>query len=550
MGFHDHAHGDLSSHDSLNNNSIADQLERLLANPHKLRSWLFDAHPRDPSTSTDPVTTIRVSLSTDGHTRYPTDAEERQFPQAIIQPFALTSTLGSALHGTANISHGEIIIGDAAQWHRAIADYDWFGRDGDVYLGPSRGIQVQFAKVAQVKTRGRRLDSTTIAIVIDDYSYIFDRLLQTNYYTGAGGLEGPGTLTDKPKPILIGKVDQIEPTQVDETNRIYQFHDGSLGAANAVAGVDDEMVALSFDADFADIASATPGVDEFSTSLAQGVIKIGSNHPNGVITMHGVEGIVSSTYGYVDSISPIIKTLAVDFAGLTDPVDLDPLAFTALDTHTATMGWYFGAPKLTIRAAMNIFHRSAMSFAYLQPNKILTCGRITDPDAATADFTLDASKDQIKLQPWNWTPYEIPVGRVLIGFRHYCKTLNASEVDSTISANELLDIGASYRWSRDALLGNDLAQNDDFKTVTIETALYNRADAALLATEQLDMRSVKRDVGTVESYGGLLSRKIGQAVDLTDDRLGSSPKQFVVLGVRNVAAASGVDDKVELELYG
>jgi len=550
MGFHDHAHGDLPAHDSFNNDSIVDQLNNLLANPHLLRSWLFDAFPRDPTTSTNPVTTIRVSLSTDGHKRYPTDSEQRQFPEAIIQPFALTSTLGGDLHGTASITHGEIIIGDSGQFHRNIADYDWFGRDGDIYLGPHRGIQVEFAKVAQVKTRGRRLDSNTIAIVIDDHSYVFDRPLQENFYAGTGGLEGSITLIDKPKPILIGKMDQIEPVQVDETNRIYQFHDGALGAANIVGGVDDEMVALSFEADHVDIASATPGPDEFSTSLAQGVIKIGSNHPNGVITMHEVEGIVSSTYGYVDSISPITKMLAVDFAGLIDPNDIDPLAFDLLDTHTATMGWYFRTPTLTIRDAMNIFHRSAMSFAYLQPNKVLTCGRITNPDTATVDFTLDASKDQVKLQPWSWTPYEIPVGRILIGYRYYSKTLSASDVDSSITADELEDINSPYRWSKDELTGDALAQNDDFKTLIIETGLYNSVDADALATEQLAMRSVKRDTGTIASSSGLLKRKTGQVVELVDDRLGSSPKQFVIVGVRNVAAASGTDDKVELSLYG
>lgn len=561
--FHDHSHGDLSAHDSFNNDSIADQLEGLLANPHLPRSWLVDFYPRDPSTTTDPVTTIRVSLSSDGHKRYPTDDEERQYPQSIIQPFALASSLRGQLYGTANVDYGEVIIGDAGKYHRSIANYDWFSREGDIYLGPRRGTQIQFANVAKVKTRGRRLDSRNISIIIDDYSYVFDRLLQENFYAGTGGLNGSSDLTDKARPVLIGQVDQLEPVAVDGGNFIYQIHDGSLGAMQSVDYVKDEQIALSFDADYADITTASPGVGEYSTSLAQGYIKLQSA-PNGAITC-GAKGIISSTYGYVDDISPIIRMLAVDFAGLVDPINLDPITFTTLATHTATMGWYFRDPSsrktslgiqtqedsgVTIRQAMDIFHRSAMSYAYLQPDKVLTCGRITNPDSATADFTLDAGNNEIKLLPWTWAPYEIPVGRVLVGYRHYSRTLTASEVDSSIGVDELEDIHSPYRYGKDELTGNDLAQNEDYKTVYLETALYNKSDADALASEQLGMRSVRRDVGTIESYGGLLRRKIGQVFELTDDRLGSSPKKFVVVGVRNVAAKSGNDDVVRITAYG
>lgn len=572
MGIHDTAAGALSASDSLVSFSIADQLDNLLAKPHLSRSWLFDAYPRDPDTSTDPVTTIRVSLSTDGHKRYPTDAEERQFIQAVVQPLAIGSSLGGRLAGIASVDQGEVIIGDAGGWHRTIANYDWFSRNASIYLGPRNGTQVQFAEVAKVITRGRRYDRENIAIMIDDFSFVFDRLLQTNYYAGTGGLNGSSNLTDKARPVLIGQVDQIEPVAVDGTNFIYQIHDGSLGALSSVDYVKDKMVALVFDADYADITTATPGVGEYSTSLAQGYIKLNAA-PNGVITV-GAKGLVSPTFGYVNTVASIIKSLAVDFAGLDQTVNLDLSAFTTLAAaSTAIMGWYFREPGsrgksigvgasvlgdntitisddkgVTVRDAMEIFLRSTMTNATMLPNKIFTVSRITSPDAATADFTL--AQDQIKLTPWDWSPYEVPVGRVIVGYRYYAKTLDAAAVDSTIGVEELEDIASNYRWSKAELTGNDAVQNNDFKTVVMETALYNSADAGTLATEQLGMRSKQRDIGRISAYAGLLKRRIGQVIQLTDDRLGSSPKKFAILGVRNIAAAVGEDDKVELELYG
>jgi hypothetical protein len=521
--------------------SQPDVLETLLSQPWKPRSWWLRARPRDASTSTNPVTLIDVNLSTDGHKTYPTDSEEIQLDEALITPYSLSFGLPSELWGQAQSTFGEIVIDNARGNRTSLVSEDWIGRDADVYLGPRGGTQVQFALVAELISRQIRYNRNTINIMVDDSSFIFDRVLQETNYAGTGSLEGGDEIAGKPKPLLLGKARQFTPVTVDGTNFIYQIHDGQM---NSVSVVRDEGVALTFNSDVADITSSAPPAGQYNTSLANGYIRLGSS-PNGKITCEA-EGYVSSTYGYVDTIADLIKVLAVEFAGLDDPANLDTSSFIDLSSRTAVMGKFF-SEAASIRDAMGFFHQSDASFGWLKPNKVLTVGRITDPDSASADFTADQS--EINLSPWEITPFEIPVWRVRVGYRQYATTMTDSELDSTVPVSTRLDYADQYRFveSEDAAT---LQQIPDAAEATILTQLDTSADAQALADEQLSMRKARRWLATFSLRTGLISRGIGNVLQLTDDRQETSPKKWSIIQVENAAGATGQADRIVVRCYG
>ena len=522
--------------------SELDTLDTLLSSPWLPREWLVRARPRDADTSTDPPTLLNVNLSTGGHKTFPTDAEELQFPAAIITPYALSFVIASELWGQAVTDFGEIVIGDADGSLRSLAGEDWVGRDADVYLGPRGGTLTQFAKVAQLITREIRYTRPELTLLADDFGFVFDKPLQSNFYTGGGGLEGGAEIADQPKPLLLGRARQFTPVTVDGTNFVYQVHDGAF---EAVIAVRDEGVALAFNADVADITASVPPAGTYNTSLATGYIKLDSGGPTGKITCEA-DGHNTSVYGYVDDIANLIKLLSTTFAGLVDPANIDPATFATLASRTDVMGEYFTTP-VTIREAMDVFHRSASSWGWLKPSKVLVVGRVTDPDAASADFSL-STKD-IKNEPWEVDPFEIPVGRVFVGYRRYDTTMVDTELAAAVAVGTRKDYSQEYRFVK-AEDAPTFVQIPEAAEITILTNLDSAVDAQSLADEQLAMRKESRVKATFAARTGLIARGVGDTFELTDDRLPTSPKQFTIFAVDNAAGAASQDDRIVFICYG
>lgn len=363
-----------------------------------------------------------------------------------------------------------------------------------------------------------------------------------------GALEGGDDLKGRPIPLLFGIEPQFEPILVDGVEQIYQLHDGiNHGAMEAVLAAEDGKSALSFDADYTDITLATPIAGEYATCLATGHVKLGEA-PEKVLTVRA-KGHNSSAYGYVEQVTGLLKLLSVTFAGLSDPGELDGVALSDLASHTAVMGHWTGTDSESIRSVMGRFCKSAGAWAWLRPSKVLTVGRITDPDNATADVSLDAAADEIRLSPWEMQPLEIPVGRVRVGYKRYSRTLSDTEVLGSVDENTRKDAGKEYRFAK-AEDPDVFVQTPEADEIEILTQLDTEADAQALADEQLALRKTPRLFGTVAPRAGLIKRGIGTVFKLTDDRLPVSPKKFVIVGLDNEAAKSGTADRIVWRCFG
>lgn len=607
--------------------SIADAVDSLLEKPWLDRSWWLMAQPRDASTSTTPVTTIDVNLSTDGHRLRPDDpdyASIQQLKEALEMPYSVGINL-QGLWGVASMDFGLILIGDADGSRRSLAGEDWIGRRADVYVGPRGGRQVEFARIGQLLSRNIGFDRDMLSLQVDDYGFLFDRAIQENSYLGRdsvtgsdltftasndkitsggstdlsvlsgynyikvlgsssndatlritsasaseiqvnasvtglideaagtpitieGALQGGDELKGRPRPILLGVERQLEPVLVDGTDSIYHIHDGeNFGSIDSVIAAYDGRSALDFDADYADITLASPAPGEYATCLATGHIRLGEP-PQTVLTIEA-KGHDSSSYGYVDDIAGLTKLLAVEFAGLSDPGELDGVAFSALSSHTAPMGHWTGTEPQSVRSVMEIFCRSAAAWAWLKPSKVLTVGRITDPDSATADFSVNAEDGDLRMAPWEVQPFEIPKGRVRVGYRHYSRVLSDTEVLAAVDETTRKDAGKEFRYAKDED-PDVFKQTPDADETVILTQLDQEADAQALATEQLALRKVIRRSGTFSARKGLIKRGIGHVFELTDEKLPISPKKWVIVGLDNEAGKDGSADTVVWRCFG
>ena len=102
---------------------------------------------------------------------------------------------------------------------RGISDGDTFGSHFKVFSGYTVGVSAT---------------TTTIDIVIRDKLTALDKDFPPNTYGGTGGTDGSANLKGTRKPITLGKVYNVPPVLVDETNNIYQVNDGAVTSIDAV----------------------------------------------------------------------------------------------------------------------------------------------------------------------------------------------------------------------------------------------------------------------------------------------------------------------------
>lgn len=408
------------------------------------------------------------------------------------------------------------------------------------YIKISSGANAGLLKITSATANEIQVDATVTGLVDE---------AEGGPNTIEGALQGGDELKDRPIPILLGTERQIEPVLVDGLEHIYQIHDGlNHRAMQAVLVAEDGKSALTFDADYSDITLATPAPGEYATCLASGHVKLGEA-PQTVLTVRA-RGRVSATYGYVEDVTGLTKSLVVDFAGLADPGELDGVALGELAAHTAVMGHWTGVETESIRSVMGRFCRSAGAWAWLRPNKVLTAGRITDPDGAEADVNLDAEAGDLRESPWDVAPYEIPIGLVRVGYQRYSRRLSETEVLGAVAEETRKDAGKEYRFAKAEITAAERAQTPQAREIEILTHLDSKAAAQAFADEQLALRKKPRWLGTFSARRGLIKRGVGTVLNLTDDRLPASPKKFFILAADNRAEQSGAADEIVWRCFG
>lgn len=363
-----------------------------------------------------------------------------------------------------------------------------------------------------------------------------------NGSTWMGSLEGDAAIAGKPKPLAFGVRRQVAPVLVDPQNLVYQFHDGTMDAVTAMR---DNCDPITFGSNLTDIYSAAPAAGTYNTSLANGLIRLGSA-PVGTIT-GDIRGATGGTHGYENTVAGIARKILADWAGVSDSTGFDNAAWTALEALDASVVGHYWDAEVNIDAAIDEVFRSI--WAWWAPNRTgqYTCGRVPNP--ATASATVYVNSEDL-IEPTKGGRFKddqmaVRVGEVRVYYRPYHTVFEIDRIAGVVAMASKLDFSQQYRVAR--AVNPDAS--DDADVLELHTSLDLQSAAQGLAETVLAVLEDDRRIVTLGLEGGLLSYFIGTVVNLTLARYNyGSGRNGVVVRLAEFYGDAKSSDRVEVDL--
>jgi hypothetical protein len=201
--------------------------------------------------------------------------------------------------------------------------------------------------------------------------------LQPTKYLGTGGVEGGDEVKGKPKPVVLGRVFNIEPVALGNIDLgvgigslpTFQCHWREVESIDAVRirGVAQTLV------------GGTPVVGQARVFAAQGMVQLGSS-PDGPVTMD-VRGDAAG--GYVSSTAGVMRRLVQSLGPQLGATDIDDLTFAFAEADLpGEVGLYQGAEEAT---AAELARRLVASQGAILAGGRAGTLRLCDPLAQDAD---------------------------------------------------------------------------------------------------------------------------------------------------------------------
>lgn len=450
--------------------------------------------------------------------------------------------IGEKTAGASRVGYGEVVLTNIDGALDALKGYSFDNRAVTVKTGlPNTAFAslttALVATMAQVQLTRRE-----VTISLKDRMYELLEQHQTTTYAGTNslpaGLEGVDDLKGKPKPVLLGKVLNIEPPLVNTSRLIYQLNHGAI---NSVDAVYDGGVALTAGATYssqADMETNAPSAGQYRAWLAGGYFRLGSS-PVYQITADATQGAAAGNR----TVAQLLKQLALD-QGIASG-DITAGDVTALDTaNSAVVGIWF-ADERTTQAAMDEVAASVGAYYGFDRLGKLRMARFEVPGGTSvltvnqvngADLEKVANSDGL------------PTYRVTVNYAKY-GAVQASGLSTSATAAQRAQLAQEYR----STLAEDVSVLTQFlgaQTLTRNTLLTSAADAATEATRLLTLYKARRDVYRVTvrlTPTALQALELNAVVTLQWDRFGlAAGQQFrVIAGTFDYAR-----NRAELTLWG
>jgi len=525
--------------------TVAAPFETLLADTSLARRFLIEISPRDIAGAA--LVTLRYSSNGFVSTAADTPASTLYAARAVSALEVERSIMGGGPpDGRALATFGQVRLLNGDGGLDAYLDgaaYAFDGRDVIVKMGGDDFTLDQFGVVFTGAARRLTADEDTISVVLSGNFAGLDADIQANTYAGTGGAEGGDDLAGKQIPRAFGYVREAPAPPVDPATLTYQVNDGAVSAIDAVY---DNGVALVAGADYASYAAlvaASITAGDFATSLATGYFRLGSS-PAGSITAdvagHKFSGV------YHDDAAGLIRAIAVETGGLTDPDHIDAVKFSALTAaQPATVGYWTGTGAQTIADVFDRLARGIGAGWGRGRAGLLTIDRLIAPSGielflTTADVL---SIERVDLQE----PWDVPVQRIRVNWRRIWQVPGQDGLAGAISDARRAYLAEETRVSEaeDTAIATDyaLAARPD----PIDGLFDLEADAAAEAARLLALFKVPRQMYRVNVVLPVFAAEIGQTVHLTYKNFGLSSGWISrLVGMReNVSTGD-----VELLLWG
>lgn len=427
----------------------------------------------------------------------------------------------------------EIANGDGSLDY--MAQMNFSGRRIVVKAGYDGFKYDEYATVFDGLMNGIEYDDLGIIMTISDKGMLLDRTIITPEYTGTGGVNGNDDLVGQMKPLVFGKCFNVEPVLVDPINLVYQAHAWSM---EAVTSVYDSGVALTYDADYPDIALAAPAHGEYATCLATGHIKLGST-PLGRITAD-VNG--DNQDGYVGSVAKICQRMALRlYENLSfSPDDFDTQGWTALDDAiSGDVGLYI-TERATLRQLFDRLLNPYLAYWYFTRFGRLSADLIDTDGAATINIT----EDMIDTAGVEMFSIMQPAWRIGVAYAPVWTVQKEDELAGAATEAHRTFVGNEHRMVtyEDRNIRNTHSNPIER---TFYTNIVDKSEAEVLLERLIRIYGSERRIYRGVGYHGLFRVSVGDVLNVSYPRYGIAGR-MVAMGVSEDAKTG----KTTLELWG
>lgn len=512
-----------------------DPFAALLERDGEAIAYLLEASPYDPASATMAMAVplsapslsvyrtvtggeVSVRLSDLGYTTgADDDPPHTPYPARLDEAYSISSRLfaNADPFGAAQISVGQVVIANGSGELDHLLDLSWAGRELVIRAGGIGFSLTEFATVFRGSCVGCQHDESSISLVLRDRLDVLDYPLYRPVYAGTGGAEGGSDLKGKPKPVSLGKVEQVTPVLVDPALAIFQVHHRRIAGMDAVR---NRGVPLTLTADYPDYASLSAApltADQVGTCLSLGLFRLGSLPDQASITAD-LRG--DAVPDYQDTGAALLVRVLTGMMGPANRsvADFEPLPLAELSSKRPwSLGWYVATEDITAGTLVSGIMRSVGGWiAATRAGRILVGliepVSITDAVIGYGDVGADGVS-RAESQPPAW--------KIEIGYRRMWTLLSDNQLAGAVGSADRSLWRDEYRvatWQD----GHMRTFARDSSTIRLDTALTSAADAATLANilgSELGRPAV---VYTVPITGQPFRHWLGKPVTLVYPRFG------------------------------
>lgn len=476
----------------------------------------------------------------------PTDAVSNQPFRGVLQNYSFKRTVLSGSIGGVATGDGQMTIDNGDSFYDFLPlQYSLSGREIALKAGRESDSYDDYFPIAKLTASSWNIDENFVTINLRDYVFKLDVAIQTNLYSGAGGINGGSDLAGKRIPLAYGTVLNAAPPLVVPSLLIYQVHESSVQDITAVYDRGVSLTKGTNYATYALLAAASPAAGSYATCLALGLFKLGST-PTGTITAD-IQG--DNTSSFVSTSADICKRILSTRSVLTYPTNFFTSSFDLVNTQQpAAIGYYIGEDETVTIADVctNIMFGIGGWFGFdrngLVYLKILTAPSGTPKDSFTkedvfGDLRREPLPDNLSPAVWRWR----------VAYQRVWETQD--------------DLAGSVSSTRRAFVANAVrlaeASNTAIKTdfpfskdpEPVQAYFANQADAQTEATRLLNLYKTTRQLYRIPLPRRILMTGLGDVISITYPRWDLSAGRLMTILETNENIHSE-NDSVEVVCYG
>lgn len=375
-----------------------------------------------------------------------------------------------------------------------------------------------------------------ISVKVRDRQQELTKPLQSTLYGGTNalpaGLDGVATdIKGAGKPILFGKVYNVNPPRVNTTRIIYQISDGLIQSIDAVYDRGASLTAGSAYSSQSDMETNAPTAGQYRVWLnaAGSYIRLGSE-PAGTVTVDATQGATTADR----TPAQLMKAVLLK-AGISSG-DITAADVTALDTaaNYESGYWFSGDPNGPGTEVMDALANSAGAWWGVDRLGKFRMRQVAAPSAVDSVGTLSVVEivkvDRVRSSDQG---RGVPAWQVSLNYARMFEV----QTDLAAAVGAVLKTDRAVEWR--TVVSNDATVKTQWPKaveISFDTHLISAANAATEAARRLGLYKVRRDtLQTRVKLSDALAAVIDLGVTIVVEvpRFGmSSGKPYIVTGIR------------------